>query len=133
MKGMRAVAALLLTQILTLPHPDVPHVNTARLRHLLSLPETLIPPPPCAALARCFSLKVGILPERVLPTLLEDRLVAKGTVLAFVTDFFADVIATDGVEALLEVLRKVRDGRLAKGRVPCSAAGRKHGRHAGHP
>ncbi len=34
-----------------------------------------------AALARCFSLKVGILPESILPKMLVDRLVLKGTVL----------------------------------------------------
>lgn len=65
------------------------------------------------ALARVFSLKVGVLPERVLPTLLEDRLVAKGTVLTFVTHFFADYLATDPVETLMDLLRKARlEGRL---------------------
>jgi hypothetical protein len=60
------------------------------------------------AMARCFSLKVGVLPERVLPAALEDRLVARGTVATFITDFFADYLATDGVEALVELLRKAR-------------------------
>lgn len=60
------------------------------------------------AMARCFALKVGVLPERVLPTLLEDRLVARGTIAAFITDFFADFTEAEGVEALVEILRKAR-------------------------
>lgn len=65
------------------------------------------------ALARCFVLKVGVLPDRVLPTLLEDRLVTRGTTLAFMTDFFADYLATDTVESLVETLRRARlEGRL---------------------
>lgn len=60
------------------------------------------------AAARCFALKVGVLPERVLPATLEDRLVARGTMAAFITDFFADFQATEGVEALVELLRKAR-------------------------
>jgi hypothetical protein len=65
------------------------------------------------ALARCFSLKVGILPESILPKMLIDRLVLRGTVLQFVTEFFSDFLATDSVESLLEVLRKAKlDARL---------------------
>lgn len=65
------------------------------------------------ALARCLALKVGVLPERVLPNLLEDRLVAKGTVLSFVTDFFSDYLATETVDSLLDELRKSKlDSRL---------------------
>ncbi len=37
--------------------------------------------PRSAALARCFSMKVGILPESILPKMLVDRLVLRGTVL----------------------------------------------------
>ena len=51
-----------------------------------------------AALARCFALKVGVLPETVLPKALVDRLVQKGTVLQFVTEFFRDFLATESVE-----------------------------------
>jgi hypothetical protein len=40
------------------------------------------------AVALVFALKLGALPENVLGTLLNDRLVAKGTVLDFVTTFF---------------------------------------------
>jgi hypothetical protein len=60
------------------------------------------------AMARCFALKVGVLPERVLPAALEDRLVARGTIATFITDFFADYLATEGVESLVELIRKAR-------------------------
>lgn len=39
------------------------------------------PPPAAAALSRCFAMKVGILPESILPKMLVDRLVLKGAVL----------------------------------------------------
>ena len=58
--------------------------------------------------SRCFALKVGILPERVLPTALEDRLVARGTMAGFITDFIADYLSTEPVDALVELLRKAR-------------------------
>lgn len=60
------------------------------------------------AMARCFALKVGVLPERVLPAALEDRLVSRGTIATFITDFFGDYLATEGVESLVELLRKAR-------------------------
>lgn len=41
-----------------------------------------------AAAGMAFSYKLGCLPENVLQTLLNDRLVAKGSVLGFVTTFF---------------------------------------------
>ncbi|KAI7841114.1 hypothetical protein COHA_005339 [Chlorella ohadii] len=60
------------------------------------------------ALARCFSLKVGILPESILPKMLVDRLVLKGTVLQFATEFFKEFLACDTLEHLMEILRKAR-------------------------
>ena len=54
-----------------------------------------------AALARIFVMKIGVLPERVLVPLLNDRMVAKGTILAFVTDFFVDFLATGSVDDLV--------------------------------
>lgn len=60
------------------------------------------------AMARCFALKVGVLPERILPSMLEDRLVARGTMVGFITDFFSDFLATEPVESLVELLRKAR-------------------------
>ncbi|KAL4859617.1 Basic leucine zipper and W2 domain-containing protein 1-A [Chlorella vulgaris] len=60
------------------------------------------------ALSRCFAMKVGILPESILPKMLVDRLVLKG---AFMTEFFKDFLSTDST--LLEVLRKAKiDNRL---------------------
>ena len=49
--------------------------------HTTSVASTNASPLSFAALARCFSLKVGILPESILPKMLVDRLVLKGTVL----------------------------------------------------
>ncbi|KDD75188.1 hypothetical protein H632_c819p1 [Helicosporidium sp. ATCC 50920] len=60
------------------------------------------------ALSRVLSMKVGVLPDRVLPPMLNDRLVQRGTVLQFATELFRDLIASDGVETLLEILRKAR-------------------------
>ncbi|KFM27342.1 Basic leucine zipper and W2 domain-containing protein 2 [Auxenochlorella protothecoides] len=58
-------------------------------------------------------MKVGVLPDRVLPTLLEDRLVQKGTILQFTTEFYVDFLSSDSVETLMETLRKARlEGRL---------------------
>jgi hypothetical protein len=42
-----------------------------------------------------FSYKLGCLPENVLQTLLNDRLVAKGSVMGFVTTFFQVRCALD--------------------------------------
>lgn len=65
------------------------------------------------ALARVFVMKVGILPDRVLGPLLNDRMVAKGTILSFVTEFFADYLATDSIDDLVALLKKARlDDRL---------------------
>lgn len=60
------------------------------------------------AMSRCFVLKVGVLPDRVLPNALEDRLVARGTIASFITDLFSDYLATESVESLVELLRKAR-------------------------
>eukprot|EP00891_Asterochloris_glomerata_P001856 jgi/Astpho2/1856/Aster-00382 len=65
------------------------------------------------ATARVFSMKVGVLPDRVLMSLMNDRMVAKGTILEFVTDFFQDYLATDNMDDLVILLRKARlDDRL---------------------
>jgi hypothetical protein len=86
------------------------HLKFTSLIHFLHPPPTPKNPPPPAsppppnpflhvpAMARIFALKVGVLPDNVLRTLLEDRLVLKGTVLAFVTAFFADFLATESTE-----------------------------------
>lgn len=59
-------------------------------------------------MSRCFALKVGVLPDRVLPNALEDRLVARGTIASFITDLFVDFLATETVESLVELLRKAK-------------------------
>ena len=48
-----------------------------------------------------------MLPDRVLMSLMNDRMVAKGTILEFVTDFFQDYLATDNMDDLVILLRKV--------------------------
>ena len=66
-------------------------------------------------MARIFVLKIGVLPERVLLPLLNDRMVAKGTILAFVTDFFVDFLATESVDDLVALLKKGKmDDRLSE-------------------
>lgn len=60
------------------------------------------------AMARIFALKVGVLPDHVLITLLNDRLVSKGTMLDFATDMFVDFMATESIEELVALLRKAR-------------------------
>ena len=63
------------------------------------------------ATALVFSQKLGALPENVLGTLLNDRLVLKGTVLDFVTTFFAVFLAKDSgsnLDDLVVMLSKAR-------------------------
>lgn len=60
------------------------------------------------AMALCFSHKLGVLPENVFGALLNDRLVAKGTVLDFTTHFFKEFLAKDSMDDLVSVLTKGR-------------------------
>ena len=70
-------------------------------------------PFPVAATARVFSMKIGVLPDRVLMSLMNDRMIAKGTILDFITAFFKDYLATDSMDDLVQLLRKARlDDRL---------------------
>lgn len=58
-------------------------------------------------------MKVGVLPDRVLMSLMNDRMIAKGTILDFITAFFKDYLATDSMDDLVQLLRKARlDDRL---------------------
>lgn len=58
-------------------------------------------------------MKVGVLPDRVLMSLMNDRMIAKGTILDFITAFFQDYLATDSMDDLVQLLRKARlDDRL---------------------
>lgn len=73
-------------------------------------PHSIVLP---AATARVFSMKIGVLPDRVLMSLMNDRMIAKGTILEFITWFFKDYLATDSMDDLVQLLRKARlDDRL---------------------
>lgn len=61
-----------------------------------------------AATSRIFATKVGVLPERVFVTMLNDRLVAKGTILAFFTALVKDFLETEKVEDLAQILAKAK-------------------------
>lgn len=66
-----------------------------------------------AATARCFAWKLGMQPDRVLLAVMDDRMVAKGLVLHWVTAFFQDYLATETLDDLVALLRKTRlDTRL---------------------
>ncbi|KAF6265503.1 armadillo-type protein [Scenedesmus sp. NREL 46B-D3] len=60
------------------------------------------------ATAMAFSYKLGCLPENVLQTLLNDRLVAKGSVMGFVTTFFQVFLQKEGLDDLVALLTKAR-------------------------
>lgn len=46
-------------------------------------------------------------------SLMNDRMIAKGTILDFITAFFKDYLATDSMDDLVQLLRKARlDDRL---------------------
>eukprot|EP00879_Flechtneria_rotunda_P013313 GHRR01013903.1.p1 GENE.GHRR01013903.1~~GHRR01013903.1.p1 ORF type:complete len:267 (+),score=99.02 GHRR01013903.1:688-1488(+) len=55
-----------------------------------------------------FSYRLGCLPENVLQTLLNDRLVARGAVLVFVTTFFQVYLAKENLDDLVSILTKAR-------------------------
>jgi hypothetical protein len=61
-----------------------------------------------AVTALVFTEKLGVLPERIFESMFNDRLVAKGTILAMVTEIFKQYMAiTDGnVEDLVTLLTK---------------------------
>ncbi len=64
-------------------------------------------------MSRTFALKVGVLPDRVLITCLNDRLIAKGAMRDFSTDLFADFLTTESLPELMSLLRKAKlEGRL---------------------
>jgi hypothetical protein len=60
------------------------------------------------AAAMVFSYKLGALPENVLQTLLNDRLVAKGSVMHFVTTFFQTYLGKESLDDLVTLLTKAR-------------------------
>eukprot|EP00884_Botryococcus_braunii_P005038 jgi/Botrbrau1/14535/Bobra.0212s0002.1 len=60
------------------------------------------------ATARCFAVKIGVQPDRVLLALLNDRMVAKGVILQFVTEFFKDFLGSEGIDDLVSLLGKAK-------------------------
>ena len=61
-----------------------------------------------AATARCFAGKLGAQSDRVLNAVMNDRMVAKGLVLHWATAFFVDFLATEPMDDLVAILRKLR-------------------------
>jgi hypothetical protein len=61
-----------------------------------------------AATGRCFALKLGVQPDRVLLPMLNDRMVAKGLILQYATAFFSDFLSTEGIDDLVAILRKAK-------------------------
>jgi hypothetical protein len=60
------------------------------------------------ATARCFAIKLGVQPDRVLLALLNDRMVAKGIILQFATEFFKDFLSTESIDDLVSLLVKAK-------------------------
>ncbi|CAK0783738.1 hypothetical protein CVIRNUC_006937 [Coccomyxa viridis] len=60
------------------------------------------------ATGRCFAMKLGVQPDRVLQSMLNDRMVAKGLILQYATTFFQDYLATESIDDLVSLLRKAR-------------------------
>lgn len=60
-------------------------------------------------------MKLGIPPADVFQTLLDDRMIAKGIILQFMTAFLQDYLATETLDDLVLTLRKAKiDHRLAE-------------------
>lgn len=53
-------------------------------------------------------MKIGVQPDRVLLALMNDRMVAKGVILQFVTEFFKDFLSTEGIDDLVALLGKAK-------------------------
>ncbi|CAN1240311.1 eIF5-mimic protein 1 [Linum grandiflorum] len=59
--------------------------------------------------ALAFSQKLsGLPPESVLQPLLKDNLVAKGIVLAFITDFFKEYLVDNSLDDLISILKRAK-------------------------
>ena len=61
-----------------------------------------------AATGRCFAMKLGVQPDRVLQSMLNDRMVAKGLILQYATTFFQDYLSSESIDDLVALLRKAR-------------------------
>ena len=53
-------------------------------------------------------MKLGVQPDRVLQSMLNDRMVAKGLILQYATAFFQDYLSTESIDDLVALLRKAR-------------------------
>ncbi|CAL5222709.1 g5112 [Coccomyxa viridis] len=60
------------------------------------------------ATGRCFAMKLGVQPDRVLQSMLNDRMVAKGLILQYATTFFQDYLSSESIDDLVALLRKAR-------------------------
>ncbi|KXZ51094.1 hypothetical protein GPECTOR_14g77 [Gonium pectorale] len=58
------------------------------------------------ALALTFTWKIGVVPANIFAALLNDRLVAKGTVLDVMIQFFQEFLAKDSLDDLVSILTK---------------------------
>ena len=53
-------------------------------------------------------MKLGVQPDRVLQSMLNDRMVAKGLILQYATAFFQDYLSSESIDDLVALLRKAR-------------------------
>lgn len=60
------------------------------------------------SLALIFTMKLGIPPENLMSVLLNDQLVAKGTMLRFITSFFKAYLSSNALDELMTLLKKSR-------------------------
>lgn len=60
------------------------------------------------ALALVFIQKISVVPENIISSCLNDRLVVKGTMLEVMTVFFQEFLAKDSIDDLVSVLSKAR-------------------------
>jgi len=60
------------------------------------------------ALALTFALKIGVLTDNIFSAMLNDRLVAKGTVLEVFTIFLQEFLAKDSIDDLVAILTRAK-------------------------
>jgi len=67
------------------------------------------------ATAMIFSNKLGVLPEEVFESLENDRMIAKGTVADFLTEFFREILKKLSMDELIMLMKKAKiDKRLVE-------------------
>mmetsp|Transcript_181 Transcript_181/g.463 ORF Transcript_181/g.463 Transcript_181/m.463 type:complete len:420 (+) Transcript_181:190-1449(+) len=60
------------------------------------------------AIAMIFSNKLGVLPEEVFESLENDRMIAKGTVADFLTEFFREILKKINMDELILLMKKAK-------------------------